>query len=113
LWRVEKSNQACDYRHNVFPPVPVAAFGASSWLIHWELGYAYRFAGMLNESLAECERARQLDPQVNANGSVLNTYLYLGQYRKFLDRGTWKGCTRRFLVAPGAQRPGNAFIGIG
>ena len=52
---------------------------------HWELGYAYRFAGMLNESVAECERARQLDPFVKANGSVLNTYLYLGQYQKFLE----------------------------
>ena len=52
--------------------------------VHWELGYAYRFAGMLNESVAECERARQLDPLVKANGSVLNTYLYLGNYDKFL-----------------------------
>jgi len=52
---------------------------------HWELGYAYRFAGMLDESVAECERARQLDPFVKANGSLLNTYLYLGQYRKFLE----------------------------
>jgi DNA-binding winged helix-turn-helix (wHTH) protein/TolB-like protein len=52
---------------------------------HWELGYAYRFAGMLDESVAECERARQLDPFVKANGSVLNAYLYLGQYQKFLD----------------------------
>jgi len=52
---------------------------------HWELGYAYRFAGMLDESVAECERARQLNPLVKANGSVLNTYLYLGQYQKFLD----------------------------
>jgi DNA-binding winged helix-turn-helix (wHTH) protein/TolB-like protein len=52
---------------------------------HWELGYAYRFAGMLNESVAECERARQLDPLVKANGSVLNSYLYLGQYQKFLQ----------------------------
>jgi DNA-binding winged helix-turn-helix (wHTH) protein/TolB-like protein len=51
---------------------------------HWELGYAYRFAGMLNESVAECERARQLG-LVKANGSVLNTYLYLGQYQKFLE----------------------------
>jgi DNA-binding winged helix-turn-helix (wHTH) protein/TolB-like protein len=51
---------------------------------HWELGYAYRFAGMLDESLAECERARQLDPLVKANGSVLNTYLYLGKYQEFL-----------------------------
>src|SRR5580704_2040477 len=51
---------------------------------HWELGYAYRFAGMLDESVAECERARQLG-LVKANGSVLNTYLYLGQYQKFLE----------------------------
>ncbi|HEY7306892.1 MAG TPA: winged helix-turn-helix domain-containing protein [Bryobacteraceae bacterium] len=53
--------------------------------LHWELGYAYRFAGMLKESVAECERARQIDPSVKANGSVLNTYLYLGQYDKFLE----------------------------
>jgi DNA-binding winged helix-turn-helix (wHTH) protein/TolB-like protein len=52
---------------------------------HWELGYAYRFAGMLDESLAECERAHQLNPLLKANGSVLNTYLYLGQYQKFLE----------------------------
>ena len=52
---------------------------------HWELGYAYRFAGMLDESVAECERARQLAPLVKGNGSVLNTYLYLGQYQKFLE----------------------------
>ena len=52
---------------------------------HWELGYAYRFAGMLDQSVAECERARQLDPLVKANGSVFNTYLYLGQYKKFLE----------------------------
>jgi DNA-binding winged helix-turn-helix (wHTH) protein/TolB-like protein len=51
---------------------------------HWELGYAYRFAGMLNESVAECERALQLDPLARANGSVLNTYLYLGQYDRFI-----------------------------
>ncbi len=52
---------------------------------HWELGYAYRFAGMLDESVAECERARQLAPFVKGNGSVLNTYLYLGKYQKFLE----------------------------
>jgi tetratricopeptide (TPR) repeat protein len=50
----------------------------------WELGYAYRFAGALNESVAECERARRIDPSVKANGSVLNAYLYLNQYDKFL-----------------------------
>lgn len=52
--------------------------------VHWELGYAYRFAGMLKQSLAECERARQIDPSVKSNGSVLNTYLYLGEYDNFL-----------------------------
>ena len=52
--------------------------------VHWELGYAYRFAGMLKESVAECEMARQIDPLVKSNGSVLNTYLYLGEYDKFL-----------------------------
>ena len=41
---------------------------------------------MLDESLAECEQALQLDPLLkNSNGSVLNTYLYLGQYQKFLE----------------------------
>jgi tetratricopeptide (TPR) repeat protein len=53
--------------------------------LHWELGYAYRFAGMLNESIAECERALQLDPSARANGSVLNAYLYRGLYDKFLN----------------------------
>jgi TolB-like protein len=51
---------------------------------HWELGYAYRFGGMLSESVAECERARQLDPQVKIISSALNSYLYLGQYDQFL-----------------------------
>ncbi len=53
--------------------------------LHWELGYAYRFAGMLKESVAECEFARGIDPLVKrANGAALNTYLYLGEYDKFL-----------------------------
>jgi len=57
---------------------------ANNGAAHWELAYAYRFAGMLDESVAECERARQLDPLVKANGSVLNTYLYMGRYQEFL-----------------------------
>ncbi len=52
---------------------------------HWELGYAYRFAGMLPESIAECERARQLDPEVKLYSSALNSYFYVGQYDKFLS----------------------------
>ena len=53
--------------------------------VHWELGYAYRFAGMLNESVMECERARQLDPGVKLSSSTFNAYLYLGQYDRFLQ----------------------------
>jgi serine/threonine-protein kinase len=52
---------------------------------HWELGYAYRFAGMLKESVAECEKARQNNPQVKLSSSAINGYLYLGEYDKFLQ----------------------------
>ncbi len=52
---------------------------------HWELGYAYRHGGMLEESAAECELARRLDPEVKINTSALNSYLYLGEYDKFLN----------------------------
>jgi TolB-like protein len=52
---------------------------------HWELGYAYRYGGMLEESATECELARRLDPEVKINSSALNTYLYLGEYDKFLN----------------------------
>ncbi len=52
---------------------------------HWELGYAYRFGGMLPQSVAEGERARGFDPQVKINSSAMNGYLYLGQYDKFLQ----------------------------
>ena len=52
---------------------------------HWELGYAYRFAGMLQESVAECEKARQNNPQVKISSAALNSYLYLGEYEKFLQ----------------------------
>jgi tetratricopeptide (TPR) repeat protein len=53
--------------------------------VHWELGYAYRFAGMLEESAKECERARELDPGVKLHTSALNASLYLGQHDKFLQ----------------------------
>ena len=53
---------------------------------HWELGYAYRFAGMLKESTTECEKARQDNPQVKINSSAMNSYLYLSEYDKFLQR---------------------------
>ncbi|HEX8892471.1 MAG TPA: tetratricopeptide repeat protein, partial [Terriglobales bacterium] len=52
---------------------------------HWELGYAYRFGGMLEDSLTESERARQNNPSVKINSSAMNSYLYLGEYEKFLE----------------------------
>ncbi len=52
---------------------------------HWELGYAYRFGGMLQEAAAESERARQNNPSVKINTSAMNAYLYLGEYEKFLQ----------------------------
>ncbi len=51
---------------------------------HWELGYAYRFGGMLDQSIQEAERARKLDPEVKINSSAMNAYLYVGEYDKFL-----------------------------
>ncbi len=50
----------------------------------WELSYAYRFGGMLQESVTEAEQARALDTDIKASNSVPATYLYLGQYDKFL-----------------------------
>lgn len=52
---------------------------------HWELGYAYRFGGMLQEAAVESERARQDNPLVKLNSSAMNAYLYLGEYDKFLQ----------------------------
>jgi len=52
---------------------------------HWELGYAYRFGGMLRESITEAEEARRLDPEVKINSSAINSYLYIGEYQRFLQ----------------------------
>ena len=54
--------------------------GPNNAEVHWELGYAYRFGGMLEESVGECEKARQNNPEVKINSSAMNGYLYLGQY---------------------------------
>jgi len=35
--------------------------------------------------VAECEKARQNNPQVKMNSSAINSYLYLGEYEKFLQ----------------------------
>ena len=67
-----------------FVPVEALRTHDGNAELHWELGYAYRFGGLLPASLAECERARQIDPTVKITSSALNTYLYLGEYNKFL-----------------------------
>lgn len=50
---------------------------------HWELSYSYRYAGMLNESIQEGEHALQLD--FNVANRTFNSYLYAGQYDKFMS----------------------------
>lgn len=52
-------------------------------LAHWSLSEAYRYGGMLDESIAEGELAIRLDPKVTEE-TTLNTYFYAGQYEKFL-----------------------------
>jgi len=51
---------------------------------HWELGYAYRFGGLLEDSARECETARRLDPSVKIGSSAINAYFYLGRYDQWL-----------------------------
>jgi len=51
---------------------------------HWYLSEAYRYGGALEQSVAEGELALKLNPNV-AENLTFNTYLYVGQYRKFLD----------------------------
>jgi DNA-binding winged helix-turn-helix (wHTH) protein/TolB-like protein/Flp pilus assembly protein TadD len=51
---------------------------------HWYLSEAYRYGGALEQSEAEGELALRLNPKV-AENLTFNTYLYMGQYRKFLD----------------------------
>jgi DNA-binding winged helix-turn-helix (wHTH) protein/TolB-like protein/Tfp pilus assembly protein PilF len=50
---------------------------------HWELSYAYRYSGMLDQSIAEGETALQLYPHLT--GHLFNSYLYSEQPGKFLN----------------------------
>ncbi|HST20782.1 MAG TPA: winged helix-turn-helix domain-containing protein [Blastocatellia bacterium] len=49
----------------------------------WELSYAYRYAGLLSESIETGERALRLDSKIGAH--QFNSYLYTGQYEKFIN----------------------------
>jgi tetratricopeptide (TPR) repeat protein len=51
---------------------------------HWELGYAYRFGGLLEDSVRECEFARRIDPSIKIASSAINAYFYLGRYDPWL-----------------------------
>jgi serine/threonine-protein kinase len=51
----------------------------------WQLGYAYRYAGMLEESAQAGQTAYDVDPGFTPRSTVFNTWLYLGQYTRFRD----------------------------
>jgi DNA-binding winged helix-turn-helix (wHTH) protein/TolB-like protein len=52
---------------------------------HWNLAYAYRFGGLIKESINEGERSRQINDEINASNAVFNAYIYDGQYEKFIQ----------------------------
>jgi TolB-like protein/Tfp pilus assembly protein PilF len=70
---------------------------------HYSLGYIYRYAGMLNESVLEMEKAVALDPQNAEFRSYGVTYMNVGEYEKAfkafeIDKGSayalgWQGAT--------------------
>lgn len=60
---------------------------------HFSLGYIYRYAGMLNESVLEMERAVSIDSRNSSFRSLGVTYMNLGEYEKAfkafdIDRGS-------------------------
>lgn len=61
----------------------VIAANPSHGQAYWWLGYAYRYAGLLEASLEASERAQMLDPAGGGLGVTTNTYLYLGDYTTF------------------------------
>src|SRR6266436_4878566 len=52
-------------------------------LARWELSYAYRYSGMLEQSIAEGESALRLDPHIT--GHLFNSYLYAGEPERFVN----------------------------
>jgi tetratricopeptide (TPR) repeat protein len=51
----------------------------------WELAYAYRFAGLLDESLSASERGAAMEPFALGGANIPLAYLYRGEYQRFLD----------------------------
>lgn len=52
---------------------------------HYSLGYIFRFAGMLTESISEMEKAVALEPQNSRFRTLGITYINMGEYEKALD----------------------------
>jgi serine/threonine protein kinase len=50
--------------------------------VHYTLGYIYRYAGMLDESVLEMELAVALDPKNPGFRTILLTYITAGEYKK-------------------------------
>lgn len=63
------------------------AINPNSPELHLGMAYALRYAGMLEESLREAEKIEHIDPKYwrNQPRAVVNTYLYLGRYERFLE----------------------------
>lgn len=75
--------------------------------LHWQMSYAYRYAGLLEQSISEGEKAVRIDPDIE--GHAFNSYLYIGEYRKFLaslrDRKSgfhsfYRGLAKLYLKEP-------------
>jgi len=86
--RIFKANLLTDTGH-VEEAVPLlrGVIGTNPNLAqaHWNLAYAYRFGGLLRESITEGERSRQINGEIKADNSVFNGYFYDGQYEKFIQ----------------------------
>src|SRR5262249_58316090 len=86
--RIFKANLLTDTGH-VEDAVPLlrGVIGANPNLAeaHWNLAYAYRFGGLIRESISEGERSRQINGEIEADNAVFNGYLYDGRYEKFIQ----------------------------
>jgi DNA-binding winged helix-turn-helix (wHTH) protein/TolB-like protein len=86
--RIFKANLLTDTGH-VEEAMPllrgVIGTGPNLAQAHWNLAYAYRFGGLLRESINEGERSRQINGEIKADNAVFNGYLYDGQYEKFIQ----------------------------
>ncbi len=52
---------------------------------HFELGYIFRYTGMLDYAVKEMSTAIKLDPESSQFKDIAQTYFYVGKYRDALD----------------------------